>query len=45
MYISNKVELNRFTLDANLHDGEMVSKVNYLNSIILARYPIEKYTH
>ncbi|CAD8082051.1 unnamed protein product [Paramecium primaurelia] len=39
MYVSNKVELNRFTMDANLHDGDMVSKVNYLNSIILARNP------
>ncbi|CAD8199130.1 unnamed protein product [Paramecium octaurelia] len=42
MYISNKLELNRFTMDANLHDGEMASKVNYLNSIILARNPIER---
>lgn len=43
MYVSNKLELNRFTLDANLHDGDVLSKVNYINSIILARNPIEKY--
>ncbi|CAD8162454.1 unnamed protein product [Paramecium pentaurelia] len=42
MYVSNKLELNRFTLDANLHDGDILSKVNQINSIILARNPIEK---
>ncbi|CAK92243.1 unnamed protein product (macronuclear) [Paramecium tetraurelia] len=42
MYVSNKGELNRFTLDVNLHEADVLSRVNYINTTILARNPIEK---
>ncbi|CAD8127823.1 unnamed protein product [Paramecium sonneborni] len=42
MYVSNKIELNHFTIDANIHHPDMLSKVNYINSNILARNPIQK---
>ncbi|CAD8127912.1 unnamed protein product [Paramecium sonneborni] len=42
MYVSNKIQLNPFTLDANLHNSDMLLKFNSLNSNILARNPILK---